>query len=171
MENDEVSSSPTGLKESERKFVADLRDYCASERDALPDGAELFLLRNLTRGKGVGFFEGSGFYPDFILWLKSGDAQRIVFIEPHGMLHAKAYGHDEKARLHERLPELAGGIADRSDAPNVQLDSFIVSATGYEALRERYGSETWTRNDFADKHILFQERGAGYDYIRWIFHR
>ena len=171
VENDEVSSSPTGLKESERKFVADLRDYCASERDALPDGAELFLLRNLTRGKGVGFFEGSGFYPDFILWLKSGDAQRIVFIEPHGMLHAKAYGHDEKARLLERLPELAGGIADRSDAPNVQLDSFIVSATGYEALRERYGSETWTRNDFADKHILFQERGAGYDYIRRIFHR
>ena len=50
-----------------------------------------FLLRNLTRGKGVGFFDSSGFYPDFILWVKGKDGQRIVFIDPHGMRQEKAY--------------------------------------------------------------------------------
>ena len=57
----------------------------------------------------MGFFESSRFYPDFILWIKlwikNKDAQRIVFIEPHGMLDAKAYVHDDKAQLHERLPK------------------------------------------------------------------
>ena len=170
VENDEVSSSPPGLKESERKFVADLRDYCASEPDALPDGTELFLLRNLTRGKGVGFFENSGFFPDFILWVKTKIAQRIVFIEPHGMVNAPAYIHDEKAQLHERLPGLAREIASRTTGPEVQLDSFIVSATKYEDLRKRYENGTWTKDDFEAKHILFPESGDGYRYIAHILH-
>ena len=163
-----VTSSPPGLVESERQFVSDLRSYCVSEPDALPNDAELFLLRNLTRGRGVGFFDSSGFYPDFILWVKTGDRQRIVFIEPHGMLHQGAFLHDEKAHLYERLPELAREIASRSSNPNVQLDSFIVSATPYEDLRIRYGEVTWTRDDFAAKHILFQEPGQTPDYIKQI---
>ena len=60
---DGVQSSPPALQPSESQFVADLRDYCTNNPDALPEGAELFLLRNLTRGKGVGFFDSSGFYP------------------------------------------------------------------------------------------------------------
>ena len=163
-----VTSSPPGLVESERQFVSDLRHYCVSEPGALPNDAELFLLRNLTRGRGVGFFDSSGFYPDFILWVKTRDRQRIVFIEPHGMLHQGSYLHDEKAHLYERLPELAREIASRSGNPNVQLDSFIVSATPYEDLRIRYGGVNWTRDDFAAKHILFQEPGQTPDYIRQI---
>ena len=160
-----VTSSPPGLVPSEHQFVSDLRTYCVSEPDALPEGAELFLLRNLTRGKGVGFFDSSGFYPDFILWVKTGNRQRIVFIEPHGMLHQGVYLHDEKAHLYERLPELAREIASRSGNPNVQLDSFIVSATPYEDLRIHYGEVTWTREDFAARHILFQESGQAPNYI------
>ena len=160
-----IYSSPSGLRVSERKFVADLKDCLASTPDMLPDGSELFLLRNLTRGKGVGFFENSGFYPDFILWVKNDDAQRIVFIEPHGMLNANAYEQDEKAKLHERLPGLARDMASRSGNPNVQLDSFIVSATKYQDLKKRYDKGNWTMERFADKHILFQERNTEYDYI------
>ena len=165
-----VTSSPPGLQESERKFVADLRDYCTNTPGVLPDGTELFLLRNLTRGKGVGFFESSGFYPDFILWIKSGDAQRIVFIEPHGMRQEKAYSKDDKARLHERLPELAQEIASRSGNLDVQLDSFIVSTTPYHELKDFYDNGEWTRDGFAAKHILFQESNAGYNYIAHILH-
>lgn len=168
VEGNGVTSSPTGLLESEKRFVADLRDYCASTSDALQEGAELFLLRNLTRGKGVGFFESSGFYPDFILWVKAGTSQRIVFIEPHGMRNAPAYVNDNKARLHEYLPDLAREIADRSGNSDVQLDSFIVSATKYEDLRKRYGNGSWTREDFAAKHILFPIRDVDYDYIAQI---
>ena len=163
-----VTASPPVLEESERRFVADLREYCASEPGTLPAGAELFLLRNLTQGKGVGFFESTFFFPDFILWVKLDEAQRIIFVEPHGMHHEEAYINDDKARLHERLTELAGEIANRSDNPNVQLDSFIVSATKYENLRRLYGSGTWTVDDFATKHILFQEPDVGYNYIERI---
>ena len=168
VESEGVTSSPPGLQPSERKFVDDLRDYYGSQPDTLINGSELFLLRNLTRGKGVGFFESSGFYPDFILWIKNKDAQRIVFIEPHGMLNAKSYMHDEKAQLHERLPELADQIANRSAELNVELDSFIVSVTKYEDLKERYGEGQWAKEDFAAKHILFQVRDSEYDYIKQI---
>ena len=168
VETDGVASSPPGLRESERKFVADLNDYCANASANLKSGTELFLLRNLSRGKGVGFFGSSGFYPDFILWIKTQDEQRIIFIEPHGMLHQEAYEHDHKARLHERLPELARQIANRSGNPKVQLDSFIISATKYQDLWKRYDNGNWTKVDFAAKHILFQESDNEYNYIEQI---
>ncbi|MFN3742894.1 MAG: DEAD/DEAH box helicase family protein [Anaerolineales bacterium] len=158
---------PPGLKESEARFVRGLREYWNAEKDSLA-GKEVFLLRNLSRGYGIGFFEERGFYPDFILWLldQKTKAQRIVFIEPHGMLHAKAYIHDEKARLHERLPTLAEEIGKRSGRNDITLDAFIISATPYDDLRLRYDDGTWDRARFAEKHILFQERGSEYDYIK-----
>ena len=168
IEVDGVTSSPPGLRESERTFVADLSAYCANAPTDFMSSTELFLLRNLSRGKGVGFFDNVGFYPDFILWIKTKDEQRIVFIEPHGMLHQKAYKHDEKAQLHKRLPELAQKIADRSGNPNVRLDSFIISATRYEDLWKYYDNGKWTREDFAAKHILFQESDSEYNYIEQI---
>ncbi len=162
---------PPGLKESEARFVRDLREYWNAEKDKSLAGKEVFLLRNLSRGYGIGFFEERGFYPDFILWVvdQNSGAQRIVFIEPHGMIHAKAYIHDEKARLHERLPELAREIGKRSERTNVFLDAFIISATPYDDLYQRYDDGTWDRVRFAEKHILFLERGADYDSMRILF--
>ena len=168
LERDGVTSSPPGLNESERRFVTDLKAYCSDQSNALPKGAELFLLRNLGRGHGVGFFEESGFYPDFILWIKGAATQRIVFVDPHGMHHAKSYVHDDKARLHERLPELARAVSERSQMSNVSMDSFIVSATPFDKLRSEYDDGSWERMDFAEKHILFFERNGEYDYIERI---
>ena len=116
-------------------------------------------------GLALGFFESSGFYPDFILWIKEAKKQHIFFVEPHGMLHANAYCNDEKAQLHERLPQIAKEIADRSDLKGVTLDSYIVSATAYDDLCRRYENGGWDRERFADAHILFQERIEQYDYI------
>jgi len=168
--NDNVHTVPPGLKKSEAQFVRDLKTYWTAEKDNSLAGKEVFLLRNLSRGSGVGFFEESGFYPDFILWLVDGKkSQRIVFIEPHGMLHAKAYIHDEKARLHERLPELAREMGQRSKKKNVSLDSFIISATPYDDLYKRYDDGTWGKEKFAEKHILFQEQKEDYDYLQILF--
>ncbi|MCD6334289.1 MAG: restriction endonuclease subunit R, partial [Candidatus Latescibacteria bacterium] len=165
-----ITSTPPGLEPSESRFVQDLRDYWITYGQSKHEDKDIFLLRNLTRGKGVGFFAGSGFYPDFILWIKSEKSQRIVFIEPHGMLHAKAYRYDEKARLHESLPELAKAMAGRTNLKNVTLDSFIVSATPYEDLRVRYEGGTWDKKRFAEAHILFPERiNEEYDYMKRIF--
>ncbi len=163
----EIKISPPSLNRSERIFVEDLRRYWTNRQASATDETEVFLLRNLSRGRGVGFFEESGFYPDFILWIKEGNAQRIVFIEPHGMLNACAYALDDKAQLHERLPDLARSLTPPQHVSSVTLDSFIVSATPFHDLRPRYEDGQWTRAHFAEKHILFQEdRGkSGIDYI------
>ena len=166
---DKVQMVPPGLKESEAQFVRDLRDYWNAEKDKSLAGKEVFLLRNLSRGYGIGFFEERGFYPDFILWVVEQGRQRIIFIEPHGMLHAKAYIHDEKARLHERLPALAQEIGKRSGRGNVHLDAFVISATPYDGLYKHYDDGTWDRVKFAEKHILFPERGPRYDYVKKLF--
>ncbi len=166
---DEIRTIPVGLKPSERRFVEDLKRYWSKRQAAgRHDDTEIFLLRNLSR-VGVGFFENVGFYPDFILWIARGGEQRIVFIEPHGMIHAPAYENDEKARLHEWLPELAERMAKPPGVSRVTLDSFIVSRTPYEKLRKRYGDGDWTRERFADKHILFRDELGGEGHIAALF--
>ena len=142
-----------------------LRDWWKEAGSALHPEAELFLLRNQARGRGVGFsLEGRGFYPDFILWLIDGGHQRVVFVEPHGMLNAPAYAEDEKARLHERLADLSDTIAERSGVPpgTVSLDAFIVSATSHAELKPRYDDGSWTPEDFASKNILFPDTNGAY---------
>jgi hypothetical protein len=165
---DVLSAAPPPLEPSEAQFIRDLKNYWEKEKDKTLKGKEIFLLRNLSRGKGVGFFEERGFYPDFILWVVDERHQRIVFVEPHGMIHAGPYENDEKARLHERLAELSTEIANRSDIKNVILDAYIISATPYEELRKMYDDGKWDLNRFTEKHILFQERNEEYDYIKLL---
>jgi len=165
---DKVKSEPLGLNDSERQFVEDMRAYCRAEKDKSLTDKEVYLLRNLSRGKGIGFFDKRGFYPDFILWIKDASTQRIVFIEPHGMIHAEAYQHDDKARLHECLPKLAKAIGNRAGLKNVILDSYIVSATPYEDLRTKYDDGTWDKKRFAEAHILFLDRNEEYDYLAYV---
>ena len=168
-ERDDVDISPPGLNEGEYRFVADLKDIWEQERDKRLTDVDLFLLRNQNRGKGIGFFASSGFYPDFILWIKKNDHQRIVFVEPHGMRHSPAYRYDEKAKLHEELPELAQDLARRSPGfGHVQLDSYILSTTPYDDLYKHYDDGGWTRDMFTAKHILFPERNGSYDYLEYI---
>lgn len=167
--SDKITSVPPGLKESEVRFLKDVKAYWA-EAEARWPGVQVYVLRNLSKGKGIGFFEERGFYPDFILWLVAGEVQHIVFAEPHGMLlGSKAYQHDDKARLHERLPQLAQEIGARSGISNVTLDSYIISATPYDELYEHYDDGSWDIAKFAEKHILFPRRDSGYDYIDTIF--
>ena len=168
---DKIRSQPPGLKESERQFVDDLRAYCRRESSGCLAEADVYLLRNLSHGKGVSFFEKRGFYPDFILWIKTKDRQSVVFVEPHGMLHEDAYIHDEKARLHESLPELAKEIGLRTGISYVALDSYIVSATPFDTLCKKYDDGTWDKQKFSEAHILFPERVDGYDYIEFIMTR
>ena len=164
-----VTFKPPTLNDGEHRFVEDLRSYCQQEQAGALADKELFLLRNQGRGHGVGFFEQRGFYPDFILWVKSADAQRIVFVEPHGMLHAGAYAHDDKARLHEKLRELEAEMAaNHTGIGKVTLDSYIVSATPFEDLQPKYDDGTWSTEGFAERHILFPVRNAGYDYLALV---
>jgi len=166
---DKVKSRPPGLNQEEQRFVNDLRKLVRQKTSKILESKGIFLLRNLSRGSGVGFFENEGFYPDFILWVKEGDQQRVVFVEPHGMRYEKAYEFSDKTTLHERLSELSKSWAIKTGLKNVSLDSYIISATPYEKLRLYYGDGTWTRSDFTSKHILFPDPHPDVDYLKPIF--
>ena len=155
--------SPPGLNKGERRFVEDLKAYCTDQRDLALAGREIFLLRNQSRGRGVGFFQTHGFYPDFILWVKSGDAQRIVFVEPHGMLQDGHPDYNNRIRLHSKLCDLAENLG----MAGVTMDSYIVSQTPHTELARQYGAE-WNSERFDEHHILFPEIGKKYDYLAKI---
>lgn len=161
-----IKSAPPGLNDSEQRFVKDLIEFCRSKPLEI-EGKELFLLRNLSRGKGIGFFENSGFYPDFILWLKEGKFQRLIFIEPHGMLNEDHPTINPKINLHTKLQAQAEGGLKRSKIKNVTLDSFVISATPYDELRTRICDEAgpWSREKFVKSHILFIDEMANFEYL------
>jgi len=138
-----VKSCPPSLNESERRFVEELRAYCSSKPPEL-ENKELYLLRNLSRGKGIGFFDESGFYPDFILWITEGKNQRLVFIEPHGMLNEEHPTINGKVNLHKKLKEQSVEVLKRSKVKNLTLDAFVISVTPFAELCKRHGAE-WTR--------------------------
>lgn len=166
---DRIKSDPQGLNESEQKFVKDIREHIRQEADKSLATKEIFLLRNLSRGKGIGFFENEGFYPDFILWIKEGNKQRIIFIEPHGMRQEKTYWTSDKTQLHERLVKLSKEWGQKAGLKNVELDSFIISATPYDELVQYYGDGNWSKEEFTEKHILFFEQTGEYTYVKRLF--
>lgn len=140
-----ITILPVALNESEFQFVTDLKDW--SETNAVElqnDGIELFLLRNLSRGKGVGFFEAGNFHPDFILWMIVDGKQYVTFIEPHGLLHEGP--GSEKVQFHKRIKDIEKRFAN----PDVILNSFIVSWTKYPQLRWGIPQDEMEAN-----HVLF----------------
>jgi hypothetical protein len=145
-----VQIAPVSLNESEFQFLDDLREYIEAEKDKLAqDGVELFLLRNESRGRGVGFFEAGNFYPDFLLWLVKGGKQHLAFVEPHGLQH-EGPGH-KKIEFHRVIKEIQARLASE----NVVLNSFIVTPT-------RFGKLNWgkTIQELEEMHVLFMEDDA-----------
>lgn len=140
-----IAILPVALNESEYQFVTDLKQWYEAHRATLvSQDAELFLLRNMSRGKGVGFFEAGNFHPDFMLWVLVGGKQHITFIEPHGLLH-EGPGSD-KVLFYQRVKE----IEKRLNDPEVILDSFILSWTRYPQLQ--WGS---SQAELENAHVLF----------------
>lgn len=140
-----ITILPVALNESEFQFVTDLKDWSETNGAELQkDGVELFLLRNLSRGKGVGFFEAGNFHPDFILWMIVDGKQYVTFIEPHWLLHEGPAS--EKVQFHKRIKDIESRFAN----PDVILNSFILSWTKYPQLRWGIPQE-----DMEANHVLF----------------
>ena len=140
-----ITILPVALNESEYQFVEDLKKWCDAHKARLErDGVELFLLRNMSRGKGVGFFEAGNFHPDFILWLLLSGKQYVTFIEPHGLLHEGPAS--EKVLFHQRIKDVEARLND----PDVILNSFILSWTKFPQLK-------WenTQAELEAKNVLF----------------
>jgi len=60
---------------------------------------------------------------------------------------------------------------EKAGLKNVELDSYIISATPYDELVEYYGDGNWTKKQFAEKHILFFERTNLVDYLVDLFNK
>jgi hypothetical protein len=149
---------PVVLNEDEKRFVEDLKSFVLSAPAILAD-RQLFLLRNQSRGRGVGFFEAGNFHPDFILWLLDADKQHIAFIDPKGLRNIGP--KDPKVEFYKTIKEIEQRLGDQ----NVHLHSFIVSNTSFHAM-------LWnmTREEMHARNIVFQTDDRD-DYVRMILER
>lgn len=143
-----ISVKPVALNEGEMRFVRRLNEYCATHQDEF-EGKPLLLLRNMSRGRGVGFFEAGNFYPDFIVWRIDGVKQRIAFVDPKG-IRQLSWANEPKLEFHRTIRDIETRIGD----PNITLRSYIVSVTSAAEMALHWNV---TRDDMAERNILFDE--------------
>ena len=142
-----VEISPAPLNKGELMFVEDLKVF--HDRHAgFFKTRELYLLRNLSRGRGVGFFEAGNFHPDFILWLLAGNRQNVIFVDPKGIRNLGP--SDPKIQFYRTIKEIEQRLGD----PAVRLQSFIVSNTPSATMRMLWRME---KSEMQMRNILFQE--------------
>ena len=142
-----VEISPAPLNKGERMFVEDLKAFHDGYADFFRT-RELYLLRNLSRGRGVGFFEAGNFHPDFIVWLLAGDRQYISFVDPKGIRNLGFT--DSKIQFFETIKHIEERLAD----PAVTLNSFIISNTPSHVMKRQWAVD---KADMTTRHILFQD--------------
>ncbi|GIW56285.1 MAG: type III restriction endonuclease subunit R [Nitrospiraceae bacterium] len=159
--NDLIEVKPVVLEnEGERDFVLDLQTFCEAKKESLK-GKELYLLRNMSRGRGIGFFEAGNFYPDFILWLLVGGKQYVTFIDPKGLRNLEG-PEDPKIRFYLTIKELEQRLGDSA----VVLNSFIISSTPFNQVKWWNGN--MTKEDFEKRNVLFQREDRA-TYIEKLF--
>jgi hypothetical protein len=163
--NDLIEIKPVVLEnEGERDFVLDLQEFCESnEGKEFLNGKELYLLRNLSRGRGIGFFEAGNFYPDFILWLLVDGKQYVNFIDPKGLRNLEG-PEDPKIRFHQTIKDLERQLGD----PAVILNSFIISSTRLSQVKWWNGG--MSKEEFEARNVLFQKEDRG-AYIRKLLNK
>ena len=150
-----IEISPAPLNQGERRFVEDLKAFYDTNSSFFED-KELYLLRNLSKGHGVGFFEAGNFHPDFLVWLISDGRQHIIFVDPKGIRNLSPT--DPKIKFSETIKEIEKRLGD----PAVILESFIISNTPHHVMERQWGID---KAGMQASHILFQEDGQG-NYIQ-----
>jgi len=163
-----IKSIPVKLNKGETDFIKHIRTYLFSKNDQLK-GKEVFVLRNLSKGKGVGFFvETASFYPDFILWIRQETQQDIIFIDPKGIL-MMGNVNDEKVRfcthtINEIQDSLRQKMQEEGNSVTLNLYGYILSVSSIAKMRTRWNL---TKQEFKERHILFLEHDQ--DYLNELF--
>ena len=142
-----VEISPAPLNKGERQFVEDLKSFHDGHADFF-ETRELYLLRNLSKGRGVGFFEVGNFHPDFIVWLLAGDRQYISFVDPKGIRNLGLT--DPKIQFFKTIKDIETRLADQA----VTLNSFIISNTSSHVMTSQWEVD---KAAMEARHILFQD--------------
>lgn len=152
-----IEVSPVPLNDGEKQFICDLRNH-HQQKAAWFHDKEMYVLRNMPRGRGVGFFEAGNFYPDFIMWLLDKGRQQITFIDPKGIRNLEG-DNDPKIAFYQSIKD----IEKRLNASDVSLHSFIISTTPWERVNWK---GKLTKDDLKSHHVLFQDDN---DYIDSLF--
>ena len=127
-----LTVSPAGINRGEKSFVEKLKAYVDASNCAL-DAESIFLLRNKSKD-GIGFFEAGNYYPDFIMWIDTPEAQYISFIDPKGLLHLQ--WDDPKIDFYAKIKELEARLQPSCPDKRIVLNSFIMSVTHAEDLHQ-----------------------------------
>lgn len=149
-----IEVMPVHLNEGERDFVLHLQEYAEKNKEFF-NGKELYLLRNQSKGRGIGFFEANNFYPDFIMWLVAADKQYVTFIDPKGLRNMSSYSW-KKIEFAKVVKDIENRLGD----PTIVLNSFIISTTPY--ADDGLWKQKMTKAEFEDCHVFFQEDAVGY---------
>jgi superfamily II DNA or RNA helicase len=144
-----VAVKPVALNESENQFVCDLREYCEGHPDFFAD-KEMFLLRNMSRGRGIGFFDAGNFHPDFILWLLCDGKQYMTFADPKGLGNLDV-GRDPKIHFYRKVKEIERDLKD----DELILNSFILSITEFKDVKQ--GDIRKSIKEFEAANVLFMK--------------
>ena len=145
-----VEVRPVPLNVGERRFVEDMKTFFDTGPAMLQD-TELYLLRNMSKGRGVGFFEAGNFHPDFIVWLLAGGRQYISFVDPKGIRNLGFA--DPKIQFFETIKDIQTRLSD----PTVTLNSFIISNTPSHVMSLLWGVD---KAAMTARHILFQDKDS-----------
>ena len=145
--NCRITIQPVALDGTEKKVVEALNDL-AERLDPCLLGRELYLIRNLSRGRGVSFFDDYTYYPDFIVWLIDGDSQHVIFLDPKGLVR---YGPKErrKVKLHGEIKQIEERV--RTSDPDLRLHAYVLSATP----PDRIGDELRPREEWERQGVYF----------------
>jgi len=146
-----LSVNPSPLKASEVALLETLTKWWADNHKHY-SGVHLYVLRNLPR-IGVGLYRQSGFYPDFILWVKHSKParQRIVLLEPHGLHHETPNAlKSDKVQALAAFREL--GKSDGFSKKKITLDGYIISDTPVDQIPG--GTDGKTREALATDHAV-----------------
>lgn len=158
----QVSVNPPALNRGEQQFFKDLRSFWEEHHDTPAFRyCKLYVLRNLSR-VGIGLFHHSGFYPDFILWLRDSrtGVTRVCFIDPHGLHHDGLSGSEDKFAALKSLSTLSQ--RPEFQEKQIYLSGFILTDTLLDQIRDAGGR---SKEDLEKEYpLIFQEEG----YVRKI---
>lgn len=155
---EEIKSIPVKLNRGETKFVEDFKEFINNKKELFKN-KNVFLLRNLSR-KGIGFFISSGFYPDFIIWVKDGNKQNIILVDPKGIRNLGNFNDDKIQLGASYIKEIEKNVNDeklKEKAISLILDAFIISVTSYDDIKATFGEGKCTKEEFESYNVLFQE--------------
>jgi hypothetical protein len=161
----EVSVHPPALNRDEQQFLKDLHNFW-KEHHTTPEFQcyELYVLRNLAR-TGISLFHRSGFYPDFILWLRNirTNVTQVCFIDPHGLHHDGLSGSADKFAALRSLSVLSQ--RQEFQKKQIHLNGFILTDTPRDQIRD---AGDRSKEDLEKEYPLIFQEG---EYVRKILQR